>query len=368
VSIRVIQDVWERELEHREQSVLLVFADHANDDGSGARPGLPRVAWKTNYSLRQVKRIVGDLRDRGVLEVEKPGGGRRATTYRLRLDRVPAKTPFDEWRDAAEEPRPAQRAARAPRNPAETPSEAPDPQAVDAARRGDMVTPLQGALGGHDVTPGVTQLCHGRGDTAVSPDPSLIRPGSSPSRARTRDAGDQAAPLGGQEEGEGAAARQDDAAVVVADVAGRLCVELDGCDDVAIARLRRAVRRLLTAGWDTAVLVRRLADRELATADDPAVVLLVRARGLLRGDVAAGNDAADRARAEAAAAAEHAQAAAVDAAIDALPGPARKQLLAAARARLPPFVAQRDPPDDHPAVRALARDEYRDRAASSSGG
>ena len=86
MSIKQMAKVWELDLDHAQRLVLLALADHAHDDGGGCRPALGLVAWKTGYSLASVKRIVGQLRRAGLLQVVKEGGGRYATVYRLCLE------------------------------------------------------------------------------------------------------------------------------------------------------------------------------------------------------------------------------------------------------------------------------------------
>ncbi len=89
MSIMLMGKVWERTLSHGQQAVMLALADHARDDGSHVYPSLSLVAWKTGYSLRQVKRIVSDLRRSGVLAVVAPARRGRPTEYRINL--APAK-------------------------------------------------------------------------------------------------------------------------------------------------------------------------------------------------------------------------------------------------------------------------------------
>lgn len=57
--------VWELDVPNNFQSVLLVLADFADDDGTNAYPSVDRISWKTGYSERQVQRILRQL-DQGV--------------------------------------------------------------------------------------------------------------------------------------------------------------------------------------------------------------------------------------------------------------------------------------------------------------
>lgn len=94
MSVKQMSRVWELDLGYAQRLVLLALADHAHDDGGGVRPAVGLVAWKTGYSVRSVKRIMGALREAGLLETVRRGGGDFASLYRLRLDRGKAKQPY----------------------------------------------------------------------------------------------------------------------------------------------------------------------------------------------------------------------------------------------------------------------------------
>lgn len=147
MSIRLMAQVWEIKVTRTQQSILLAMADHANDEGRHCYPSVPYLAWKTDYSERQVQRTLKELRDAGILEVTKEASRYQPTEYRIRLDRAQPKVPFRGDTD-------------------DTPAEI----------RGDT-----------HVTPGVTPVSH-RGDmgvvsgvTSMSPEPS-IEPSVEPPR------------------------------------------------------------------------------------------------------------------------------------------------------------------------------------------
>lgn len=94
MSIKQMAQVWDLDLDHAQRLVLLALADHAHDDGHGARPAVRLVAWKTGYTDRSVKRILHELREAGLIEVALQGGGRLATVYTLCLDRGKLKPPY----------------------------------------------------------------------------------------------------------------------------------------------------------------------------------------------------------------------------------------------------------------------------------
>lgn len=85
MSIRVMTFVWDARLPTAEKIVLLVIADHANDDGSNAWPSIATIARKASMSERSVQRHIKSLEQAGVLRVEQQGGG----TAKMRSDRRP---------------------------------------------------------------------------------------------------------------------------------------------------------------------------------------------------------------------------------------------------------------------------------------
>lgn len=67
--------------------VLLALADHANDDGNAARPGLARLEVKTGLSRRTVQRALAHLEEHGVITAcgYRSGGAGRATHWTLNV-------------------------------------------------------------------------------------------------------------------------------------------------------------------------------------------------------------------------------------------------------------------------------------------
>lgn len=80
-------------LPRAEKDVLRAMADHADENGEGVRASIPLIAWKSDYSVRQVQRIVGVLREKGVLVVTRQSGLTTPTEYRIELAHVPRKGP-----------------------------------------------------------------------------------------------------------------------------------------------------------------------------------------------------------------------------------------------------------------------------------
>ena len=96
MSVKLMGEVWELKLDHATSHVLLAMADHARDDGSRCFPSVGYLSWKTNYSLRQVQRILVSLENTGIIiPVAYQNGGRGfATEYQLVLAAAPRKESY----------------------------------------------------------------------------------------------------------------------------------------------------------------------------------------------------------------------------------------------------------------------------------
>lgn len=88
-------EVWTLHLSSGQRDVLLVMADHANDDGI-CWPSVPLIAWKTDKDVRSVQRILRDLETAGVITciANESGGRGRSRVYHLHLEKGDKKSPF----------------------------------------------------------------------------------------------------------------------------------------------------------------------------------------------------------------------------------------------------------------------------------
>src|SRR5690554_6440930 len=70
--------------------VLLALADHANDDGTGARPGLSRLGVKTGLSRSSVQRALAHLEKHGLINAcnFSKGGRGMATNWTINVAAV----------------------------------------------------------------------------------------------------------------------------------------------------------------------------------------------------------------------------------------------------------------------------------------
>lgn len=138
--------VWELDLPQGEKFVLLAFADHADDEGV-CRPSVERVAWKTGYEQRQVKRIGKKLRESGLLLLLRQARPERglAAEYRIQAHKGIRLAPF---RGAVG-----------------------DKMSSASCETGDIARQSRG------------HLKHSAGDIAVSPQPSVGTTKSQPSKS-----------------------------------------------------------------------------------------------------------------------------------------------------------------------------------------
>jgi hypothetical protein len=136
MSVKVMGAVWELDLSHSQLLVLLALADHADHDGNNIFPSVGLIAWKTGYSERQVQRIIGECVSEGLLIKVADATSRKPATYRIDVTAGKKKAPLGGCQNVTPERR-------------------------------------------QNVTPGVTQLRHPRGDTATSPE-SSTKPSGKP--------------------------------------------------------------------------------------------------------------------------------------------------------------------------------------------
>ena len=64
-------EVWRTDLPTVEKMVLLVIADHANDEGTQSYPSQATIASKSSISVRTVQRAVNNLVSEGYIRMFK---------------------------------------------------------------------------------------------------------------------------------------------------------------------------------------------------------------------------------------------------------------------------------------------------------
>lgn len=68
MSAKLMGRIWDLDLPHPDQQILLAMADHGDHLGNHIYPSIDLIAWKTGYSERQVRRIVKGLEVHGILQ------------------------------------------------------------------------------------------------------------------------------------------------------------------------------------------------------------------------------------------------------------------------------------------------------------
>lgn len=107
MSIRLMSDVWRTDLPTVEKMVLLVIADHANDEGTQSYPSQATIAEKASISIRTVQRAVNNLVSQGFIRMFKHSGGsancredRRPHLYQINIGKLRGDTVTGRTSDA----------------------------------------------------------------------------------------------------------------------------------------------------------------------------------------------------------------------------------------------------------------------------
>ncbi len=83
-------EVWGLALPREQKYVLIALADHADHEGCHVFPSVGLVAWKTDYSDRQIRRILEELERIGAIVPTNRQQG-QVTEYRIDLARIARK-------------------------------------------------------------------------------------------------------------------------------------------------------------------------------------------------------------------------------------------------------------------------------------
>lgn len=93
MSVKTMGLVWDLDLPHNEQCVLLAMADHANHEGGNVFPSNGLVAWKTGLSKDTVRRSKKKLESKKILVLVRATPG-QTKCYRIDISAGPLKPPF----------------------------------------------------------------------------------------------------------------------------------------------------------------------------------------------------------------------------------------------------------------------------------
>lgn len=145
MSVHIMGQVWDSDLERDEKYVLLAYADHADHTGRNIYPSDELVAWKTGYSERQVIRIRLKLIGQKILlrDGSSPFG---TQMYQIDVDALPRRTQYKNQRRG--------RPSSSPESH-QNGSEIGDTMSPDSPKTGDTLSPNSEK----QVTP-----CHSEGD------------------------------------------------------------------------------------------------------------------------------------------------------------------------------------------------------------
>jgi transposase len=92
MSVKIMGQVWELSLKPAEKYVLLAYADHADHEGKNIRPSQALIAWKTGYTLRQIRNITQRLEELKLLNpISKEPG--KVTRYETNLENASKLSP-----------------------------------------------------------------------------------------------------------------------------------------------------------------------------------------------------------------------------------------------------------------------------------
>jgi hypothetical protein len=93
VSIRLMTEAWKNEqVSGNKLLLLLALCDYANDDGL-CYPTVQTLAKKVRVQVRSVQKMLSELRELGLMDRYKSGGGKYPNIYRVTPTPVPADTP-----------------------------------------------------------------------------------------------------------------------------------------------------------------------------------------------------------------------------------------------------------------------------------
>jgi len=93
MSAKSMGQVFDLVLTPAKRNLLLAMADHADHDGRSIKPGVPYLAWKTDYSERQVQRLLRELEADGIVVIEATRLG-KPTSYALDFSKAQRKAAF----------------------------------------------------------------------------------------------------------------------------------------------------------------------------------------------------------------------------------------------------------------------------------
>jgi hypothetical protein len=83
MSIRLISEARNLKLEAKEKFILMLMADHANDEGTHCFPSIRRLEHDSGYSKNTVMAIIGKLKKKGIVELVQKGNQTMPNQYHI---------------------------------------------------------------------------------------------------------------------------------------------------------------------------------------------------------------------------------------------------------------------------------------------
>ncbi|ADE14307.1 hypothetical protein Nhal_1139 [Nitrosococcus halophilus Nc 4] len=94
MSAKILGQIWDLKLPPNQRIVLMAMADSADHNGENIYPSIGLIAWKVDYSRRQVQRIIKELKQAGILIEVRPATAKKSTTYKIDLSLAQKKPPY----------------------------------------------------------------------------------------------------------------------------------------------------------------------------------------------------------------------------------------------------------------------------------
>jgi hypothetical protein len=103
ISYKHLNKIFEREFTHGQRLVLIGLCRYADKEGGNIYPSMARLAYDINYSEKQVKRIIKELREKQVLIAmgKKKAGN---IIFRLEIENAAPKESYDTFKERQAKP------------------------------------------------------------------------------------------------------------------------------------------------------------------------------------------------------------------------------------------------------------------------
>lgn len=94
MSVQAMARVWQLDLSPTKKYILLTMADHADHEGCGIHPGIPRIAWKSGYSESHVRSTIKALVEEDHLLIIRTSHRGRRTVWDINFENAKFQEPL----------------------------------------------------------------------------------------------------------------------------------------------------------------------------------------------------------------------------------------------------------------------------------